>query len=47
LENCIKEILVDDDRRNIFSINAKKIFFQEATLDKMFTGFVSQLTRFY
>ena len=47
LELMIHDILFDDEKRLMFSLNARKVFFEEATLDKMFEGFSSQLNRFF
>jgi len=47
LRQMIHDILFDDEKRNLFSGNARKLFFEEATLDKMFEGFNLQLNRFF
>lgn len=47
LEHMIHDILFDDEKRLMFSVNARKVFFEEATLDKMFEGFSKQLNRFF
>lgn len=47
LQQMIQDILFDDDKRRLFSGNARKVFFEEATLDKMFEGFNLQLNRFF
>lgn len=47
LQQKIREILFDDEKRLMFSANARKVFFEEATLDKMFEGFNLQLNRFF
>ena len=47
LKQMIHDILFDDEKRLIFSGNAKKVFHEEATLDKMFEGFSLQLKRFF
>jgi glycosyltransferase involved in cell wall biosynthesis len=47
LQQMIRDILFDDDKRIFFSGNARKVFFEEATLDKMFEGFNLQLNRFF
>lgn len=47
LKKMIHDILFDDVKRLIFSNNAKKVFKEEATLDKMFQGFYLQLNRFF
>lgn len=47
LKLIIHDILFDDAKRVLFSGNARKVFFEEATLDKMFEGFNSQLIRFF
>ena len=47
LEQMIQDILLNDEKRIKFSENAKKVFLEEATLDKMFEGFYSQLNRIF
>jgi len=47
LKQMIHDILLDDEKRLVFSGNARKVFYEEATLDKMFEGFNSQLNRFF
>lgn len=47
LEEMIQDIIIDDKKRKIFSNDAKKVFHEEATLEKMFEGFSLQLNRFY
>jgi glycosyltransferase involved in cell wall biosynthesis len=47
LEKMLKALLYDDVKRKMFSENAKSVFFEEATLDKMFEGFSLQLNRFF
>lgn len=47
LKQMIHDILFDDDKRLRFSNNARKVFNEEATLDKMFEGFSLQLNRFF
>lgn len=47
LQQMIHDILFDDEKRILFSGNARKVFFEEATLDKMFEGFDLQLNRFF
>ncbi len=47
LQQMIHDILFDDEKRILFSGNARKVFFEEATLDKMFEGFNLQLNRFF
>jgi glycosyltransferase involved in cell wall biosynthesis len=47
LEQMINALLHDDVKRKLFSENAKSVFFEEATLDKMFEGFTIQLNRFF
>jgi glycosyltransferase involved in cell wall biosynthesis len=47
LQEMIHDILFDDEKRILFSGNARKVFFEEATLDKMFEGFDLQLNRFF
>ena len=47
LAQMINEILRDDDKRKMLSENAKRAFSEEASLDKMFEGFNSQLNRFF
>lgn len=46
LELMLHDILLDDEKRLLFSENARKVYFEEATLDKMFEGFSTQLNRF-
>jgi glycosyltransferase involved in cell wall biosynthesis len=45
LKRMINDILFDDEKRLILSNNARKVFHEEATLDKMFEGFRLQLNR--
>ena len=47
LKLMINDILTDDNKRLNFSINARKVFHEEATLDKMFDGFSLQLNRIF
>lgn len=47
LQKMISNILLDDVKRKLFSGNARKIFYEEATLEKMFEGFNKQLNRFF
>ncbi len=47
LEQMIHDILYDDQKRLLFSENAKRIFNEELTLEKMFEGFKLQLDRIY
>jgi glycosyltransferase involved in cell wall biosynthesis len=47
LEQMIHLLLYDDVKRKLFSENAKSVFFEEATLDKMFEGFNLQLNRLF
>lgn len=47
LQSMINDILFDDAKRSVFSSNARKVFYEEATLEKMFEGFYSQLNRFF
>jgi glycosyltransferase involved in cell wall biosynthesis len=47
LKQMIHEILFDDEKRVLFSENAKRVFSEEATLDKMFEGFNLQLNRIF
>lgn len=47
LKQMIHDILLDDGKRLVFSANARKVFQEEATLDKMFEGFDLQLNRFF
>jgi len=47
LEQMIQNILFNDEKRLVLSGNARKVFFEEATLDKMFEGFNLQLNRFF
>lgn len=45
LELMILDILFNDEKRALFSGNARRVYFEEATLDKMFEGFSLQLER--
>jgi glycosyltransferase involved in cell wall biosynthesis len=45
LKNMVMELLFNDERRREFSIYAKKVYNEEATLEKMFEGFKLQLNR--
>ena len=47
LKQMISDLLFDDKKRVAFSTNARKVFREEATLDKMFDGFSLQLNRFF
>lgn len=47
LELMILDILFNDEKRALFSANARKVYFEEATLEKMFEGFSLQLERFF
>ncbi len=47
LARMIDELFFDDKKRLLFSENAKMVFQEEATLDKMFEGFSLQLNRFF
>jgi glycosyltransferase involved in cell wall biosynthesis len=47
LRQNIRNLLSDDNTRNAFSLHARKVFQEEATLDKMFDGFSLQLNRFF
>jgi glycosyltransferase involved in cell wall biosynthesis len=47
LNSMIDELLNNDEKRFLYSANGKKVFQEEATLDKMFEGFSLQLERFY
>ncbi len=47
LKQMIQEMLNNDDKRSLFSENARRVFNEEATLDKMFDGFNLQLNRFF
>jgi glycosyltransferase involved in cell wall biosynthesis len=46
LRLMIDDLVYNDEKRSIFSRNARKVFVEEATLDKMFEGFSLQLSRF-
>ena len=45
LKEMVQELLFNDDKRTKLSVNAKKVYSEEATLDKMFEGFILQLKR--
>lgn len=47
LKQMIRDILFDDKKRNLFSDNARKVYQEEATLDKMFDGFNLQFKRIF
>lgn len=47
LEQMIQDLLSDDEKRKTFSNYARKVFHEEATLEKMFEGFYLQLNRFF
>ena len=47
LKVMIQDILSDNDKRLKYSDNARRVFHEEATLDKMFEGFDIQLNRFF
>lgn len=46
LESMVNDLIINDEKRESFSIHAKKVFHEEATLEKMFDGFNLQLDRF-
>ena len=47
LEIMLLDLLTDDLKRKSFSDYARKVFREEATIDKMFEGFYIQLNRFF
>ena len=47
LELMINDLISDDEKLLKFSNDAKRVYYEEATLDKMFEGFNLQLDRFY
>lgn len=46
LELMMNDLIINDEKRKSFSKGAKKVFNEEATLEKMFDGFNLQLDRF-
>jgi glycosyltransferase involved in cell wall biosynthesis len=47
LSQMMHDILFDGEKIRLFSENARKVYNEEATLDKMFEGFNLQLNRFF
>jgi glycosyltransferase involved in cell wall biosynthesis len=47
MELMLDELIFNDEKRLSLSKNAKQIYNSEASLERMFEGFILQLERFY